>query len=819
MELNRRHRSITFSSLSTLALSLLAACGSEGEPTKENDIGTLQAPLDGANGIAADLVLDSQWGQGYCAHVVVRNQHPSATTGSWSVQLGLGAATTFTTWDAAFSAQTGTVTANSMSHNAAIAPSQSKQFGFCASIPTAGLTPTLLGVTSDLPSTAVTREYKFAAAIDPLVNPDVATELWASFYRPATLAAGKKYPLVVLLHGNHPTCGTGSNPRRDDDSQYSTTGTCKTNYVVVPNHRGYDYIATDLAARGYFVVSINTNRGINGVSGPATDSNLIGARGRMVLRHLQQLAAWDAGSPTPASLEVDLTNRIDFTQVGLFGHSRGGEGVRFAYNEYLRSGSSWPGLIGTPVSFRGIFEIGPTDGGVNGQFQDALGTAWNVLLPACDWDVPGLDGTRVFDRMIGQTEPTALPKSFYHVWGTNHNFYNSEWQQPDANLGGGITGCIDHTPIYDATQPGSAAQREIGRFAAVTFFTANVGADRVPSRNALFDPAFPMPVSTRVRRGYHPGGGVAESRVLEDFIRATGTSSYDLPNTTSGTLTVTHGEGSFHPPGFKIGFVSGVTPSSSTFFQTNFAASGSGFNLSSYNYLDLRVDGGYAETADPISFKVQLVNQNGTISSAVTINQAYADLARPPKGETTLQTARVPLSQFTGAQLTSVRGVRVVFDQPVPAGVQLANVRATKATTPTSPSGFSFAAPSSPVVAPSTAPSPGAQVLFAPISREPELSQKGNLIRRVERVGSDYAITLSSPRFFDLRARPLRLTIGDAVSEAAENPNGDLYTVRFLVDADVYERLSAKDEVRIDYGSDSAIVWEFGELGASAPSH
>ncbi len=105
MELKRRTRTITFSSISTLALSLLAACGSEAQPTKESDIGTLEAPLDGANGIAADLVLDSQWGQGYCAHVVVRNQHPSATTGSWSVQLGLGAATTFTTWDAAFSAK------------------------------------------------------------------------------------------------------------------------------------------------------------------------------------------------------------------------------------------------------------------------------------------------------------------------------------------------------------------------------------------------------------------------------------------------------------------------------------------------------------------------------------------------------------------------------------------------------------------------------------------------------------------------------------------------------------------------------------------
>ncbi len=143
----------------------------------------------------------------------------------------------------------------------------------------------------------MTREYKFAAAIDPLVNPDVATELWASFYRPATLAAGKKYPLVVLLHGNHLTCGTGSNPRRDDDSQYSTTGTCKTNYVVVPNHRGYDYIATDLAARGYFVVSINTNRGINGVSGPATDSNLIERGGRTGAAALATARSLGRGQP------------------------------------------------------------------------------------------------------------------------------------------------------------------------------------------------------------------------------------------------------------------------------------------------------------------------------------------------------------------------------------------------------------------------------------------------------------------------------------------------------------------------------------------
>src|SRR6185369_14457442 len=300
---------------------------------------------------------------------------------TWSVGLNLGAATTFTTWDGVFSANTGSVVVTPQTYNAAIAHGASTQFGVCASIPTPGLLPVLLSVTSDLPpvGAATVTEYKFPAAVDSMVSPDYAVELWASFHRPATLTAGRRYPLVVFMHGNHPTCGTGVNPRRDDRNDYATTGACPANYVVVPSHRGYDYIAQDLAARGYFVVSMNTNRGINAGTGTADDGFVIGPRGRLLLRHLERLARWDAGSEaTPASLGISLAGRIDFAQVGLMGHSRGGEGVRFAYNEYRRAGSPWPPLIASPVTFRGVFEIGPTDELVAGQAVNATGTAWNV---------------------------------------------------------------------------------------------------------------------------------------------------------------------------------------------------------------------------------------------------------------------------------------------------------------------------------------------------------------------------------------------------------------------------------------------------------
>ena len=795
----------------TVAVNGLAlGCSDAAQERLETEsVKTLSAALQGPNGINADIVTDSSWGQGYCVRVVLTNQHPTASTGTWSVALNLGQSTTFSTWDGVFSGNTGAISVGPQA-NAVIAPGGSTQFGFCASRPNTSVVPVLVSVASDLPpANGVTvAEYKLSPAVDAEINPALPVELWASLHRPATLQAGRRYPLLVLMHGNHATCGRGSSPRIDDNSLYSETGACPANYSVVLNHRGFDYLGEDLAARGYFVVSVNTNRGVNGVSGPASDPQLLVARGRLLLRHLEQLSQWNAGATTPASLGVSLADRIDFDQVGLLGHSRGGEGVRLAYNEYRRSGSPWPARIGTAVNFRGIFEIGPTDELVAGSTIEALGTRWNVLLPACDWDLRDLDGIRVFDRMLSASEPAVNPKSFYHVWGANHNYYNSEWQIPDAGGGGTITGCINHTPLFNPAEFGSAAQRETARLAVSRFFTASVGAERQPADDALFDPAFALPVSYRVNRGWHPGGDETEYLMLEDFLGPTGTSSYGLPNQAGGGLDVEHSDFhvSPHDPSLTVGLIEIPAPSSAAFFQTNFAAPAAGFDLTSYDFLDVRADRNDSGDAEPpVDFLVQLVNEDDTLSSFVSIDQ-FVDLLPAPRSGSgrTLQTARIPLSMFSGAQLGAVRAVRFTFPEPIEFGLMLANIRATRATTPAG--AHSPATLASPRAGAPSVAGPAATLTAPAITA-------GNTIESVTRAGADSVrITLRSAHFFEPRAKSLVLSIGTEQTTVARHAAGDLYGVEFVLPRAAFDRLGQREPVRVDYGPDSPTTWDFGTL-------
>jgi hypothetical protein len=682
----------------------------------------------------------------------------------------------------------------------------------------------------------VISEYKLPASLDPVVHPSLETELWAAVYRPPVLDEGRRYPLLVFMHGNHGTCGRGVAPRRDDNIQYSVLGTCPAGYVVVPNHRGYDYLGRDLAARGYLVVSINTNRGINGV--PPLDATgdefVIGPRARLLLRHLELLSRWDAGlDETPSELGVDLAGHIDFAEVGLLGHSRGGQAARLAYGDYLRGGSPWPELIQSPVSFRGIFEIAPTDEPIDGTFINAHDTPWTVLLPACDWDLRELPGVGAFDRMMslqlsGSAESSPFFKSFYHVWGANHNFYNSEWQVADAGAGGTIAGCLNHTPLFDPAQLGSTQQRETARFAAAAFFTANVGVDRDASGNAVFDPAFVLPISDQVSRGYHPGGliGVGDdasddvqSLMLEDFISPTGSSSYGLPNDTGGALTVQHTQLPVHTS-LSVALIEDVVPSPATFFQSNWAPSGAGFDLSEYDYLDLRVDRSTTAVPDaPASFLIELVNADDSRSRPVSIDD-FVELLPPPRSFTgrTLQTLRIPLTAFDGAALDAVRAVRFTFTTAFDAGILLANVRATRATTAPPPPALDAAVASARGARPSVLASPRLPSALAARALEPQRVAAGNSVAAVIHRGNTVELILTSQVAFEARAKNLILSIGDLTSREAHHPNGDLRTVHFVVAQEAFNRLSAREPIRVDYGSNSPVVWDFGALDAAGAS-
>src|SRR6476620_4501656 len=381
-------------------------------------------------------------------------------------------------------------------------------------------------------------EYKLPAAVDPVVSNNLATELWARVYRPASLGSSS-HALLVLLHGNHATCGrlAGPGEHLDINVQYTFTGTCPAGYIPVPSHAGYSYLAERLAGLGYIVVSINANRGINAAPGILGDRGLNLARGRLVLRHLQKLSQWNSGAETPPAGLSDLVGKIDFSHTGLLGHSRGGEGMRAAYNLYQSDpgGTNWQALIG-PVTVEGIYEIGPVDRQTS-LTLNALGTAWNVLLPMCDGDVFNLQGVRPFDRMLRiNSESPARPKSTFAVWGANHNFYNTEWQVSDS------AGCFANQRLF-AHQIGSTDARPTAIASAVAFFVANVGASKQSAYNQIFNPQFEPPASvtnlTRVDRGYTDSPDSSFTRVFDNFTGPTGFNSNGPANDASN-VSVTH---------------------------------------------------------------------------------------------------------------------------------------------------------------------------------------------------------------------------------------------------------------------------------------
>jgi hypothetical protein len=647
-------------------------------------------------------------------------------------------------------------------------------------------------------------EYKFDAAVDPDVLATRPTEIWGAVYRPSSLDA-RPYPLIVILHGNHGTCGYGESPRVDDSTMYTFTGTCPPNYRVTPNHLGYGYVAERLASWGYIVVSINANRGINAAPGTPDDLGLNKARGRLILRHLQRLSEWNRGIvPTPASLGTDLTGRLDFRHVGLIGHSRGGEGVRAAYNFYKDLGSPWPGRVPDPVTFEGIFEIGPVDGQTDRQFN-AAGTAWNVLLPMCDGDVSNLQGIKPLDRMLVQnrSEDPARPKSSFTVWGTNHNYYNTEWQLSDS------TGCYGHAPLWSGTI-GSPEEQQVGLAAIMAFVRGVVGTGADPGFAQMFNPQFDLPnvVSslTTVDRGYTDSPRESVTMIFEDFDRPTGTNTYGFLNDASN-VTVNHASVKDHDSGDpyarrgvqRTGNISWMAASGNTYFQTNWSAPGTGRDIRDFQTLDFRVSRQLGQPTDTYTnFSIQLAMANGALTQAVPL-ASYTDLTGPvggifsngdPNPHPILQTARISLADFGAADLSQVRGVRLTFGDSATGAINVGNVRLSKLT--------GLAAAAAAAARAQSAASGGT-------GGGTGAGAGGSSVAGIRSAATNLEITVRSENGFPIRDELVALRVGNQLIYTGSFPeSGDTHQLTFTLNPDQWAQAASGDLLAIEYGGS---VW------------
>lgn len=657
-----------------------------------------------------------------------------------------------------------------------------------------------------------TWEYRYGAKADPLVSAPVKTEIWGTIYTPETLQTGVQYPVLVFLHGQHAHC--------EGLAEYyvGDPPACPPGSREIHNHRGYDYLALPLADRGFIVVSINAN--MNTLYGTDGDAGAILLRGRLLLRHLMMLSEWNDGrSPTgtiPPPGFPNFQGRLNLAQVGLMGHSRGGEATRAALFQYRQAGSVWPSNI-PGLNVRGIFEIAPTDyiasQAINPQALNAAGVKWVTLLPMCDGDVVALEGIRPFDRML--LEPIDNPAGFkasYAVWGANHNFYNTKWLAAEDGAS-----CANHRQLSAWRFPNaiwavSGEQRQTGFLPIYRFFAATVGSGADITQARIFNPAYATPPEPRIDRGFTPSTASSQALMLENFTGTAGTGSYGIINGSSG-VTVTHGTIAEHAPTLRGGAFSWTSTGSGKYFQSNWSASGTGFNLSTYAHLELRIERTSSSTSTS-NVTVQLVNSNNTLSGSVSL-ASYVKLTAPVGSfrslHTMLQSARIPLSAFSNATLAAIRGVKVSFTTNGADAFVIANIRATKAV-----SGQPLF-----VAEPALVSQPaGSQEVQAVITSAtvPVLTiSAGNRVLSVRSVAGtatstpSVALELESTELFGIRDALLMLNIASSRFSTFRysSPDGRTSRVTFSIPRSSFDQLKNGDPIRAGYPNKE---WDFGTL-------
>lgn len=194
------------------------------------------------------------------------------------------------------------------------------------------------------------------------------------------------FPLAVFLHGQHTTCAGPNGEEGGDCSQ------------AYRNDRGYVYLMEHLASHGIATASILAHE-INNENG-AGDTGMW-ARGELVLATIEGLNA---------SAHAGV---LDFTRIGLMGHSRGGEGVVTAVEVNHARSTPWP--------LAAVIALAPTDFA----YRAVPNVPFLTLAPYCDGDVYSLHGLRQFDQSRF-VDDTAVKVQLL-VMGANHNNYNTMW--------------------------------------------------------------------------------------------------------------------------------------------------------------------------------------------------------------------------------------------------------------------------------------------------------------------------------------------------------------------------------------------------------
>ena len=235
-----------------------------------------------------------------------------------------------------------------------------------------------------------------------------------------TPVAAGQHPLFIIEHGNHLTCNitrSGVDPYSIIDS---LTLSDLYEYDDCPdrkrNHEGYMQLLDILASHGVIAVSIDAYD-LTSCTTSGCRPQWIYERGQLILKHLELWSHLNDPStytsyPDFFSGSFNFNNHVDMSKISVSGHSRGGEASVAAY------------MLNTAFNIGSVSSIAP----VNGQSYVLPDVPYFVILPAADGDVSNLSGVEIYDRAGRDTVPADYTtKSSVHIYGANHNFFNTIW--------------------------------------------------------------------------------------------------------------------------------------------------------------------------------------------------------------------------------------------------------------------------------------------------------------------------------------------------------------------------------------------------------
>ncbi len=195
------------------------------------------------------------------------------------------------------------------------------------------------------------------------------------------------YPIIFVVHGNA--------------------------LAENPSHLGYDYLLKYFAENGFIAVSIDQNF-LNGNwttlgEGQPKENDV---RGLLILEHIKLFSDWNR------SKNSQLYSQIDIDNIGLIGHSRGGEAISIA-TKY----SSYP--------IKALMSLSGTDR----QYRENIrlkNISYIALHGANDGDLKTFKARSQFNR-INFTNGDFNLKATYYIEGLNHVQFNSDWGLLDSS--------------------------------------------------------------------------------------------------------------------------------------------------------------------------------------------------------------------------------------------------------------------------------------------------------------------------------------------------------------------------------------------------